>query len=276
VLHQLQHTHQAVAAINDGLPIILGNGVLSTDLVNALSGPVPGDNPAMARALILRVPTDRYLGAPGHSTVIVDREQHAVSGYPSMYVNVRRNLAMYDQPDVEVARAQIESDAASGYILAEHPAIVVEPQYVVGSLLPKPSLLTMLAQLRVPIDAWQELDYDRFVTAIVEFFEPAAINRWGVPEVVLTELIQGTIEATAIRQLRGLRIQGLAALGYQMPADGMEIVKITRDEQRDQLRRLEGRLDNPLFVGELAWLRDFAATELRIMRLELDESAQIR
>ncbi len=276
VVHYLQRNHEAATQINEGLPIILGAASFATDLPGVLLAPSPGGNADLARAIIVRVPQNFHIGPGSQTAVIIDRDVKSISGYPLAYSTSRQHLALYADADIEAGRAQIEADIANGYTLEQHPTYAIDPQYLVGSIVPSSELRVLMSQLQVRAEEWRELDYGRLTHYFVQYFDAAAVSRWGAPEEILAELIRGTVESRVLARLRWLRLQGLHLLGYQLHESVTKLFQVSSlADHRKLLDQLERRVETPLFSGDLQWLASFITTQLRIMRLELDEKADL-
>lgn len=241
---------------SDGLPVKLGEAEFSTDLSGVLGGSVVG------QSVILRRPETLRLVVPATADIALDRSARTVTGDVAAYMRSRGHLALWPTEQTDRPGAA-----------AKEPA-VIEPANVVGSFRASPSLQVMLSQMAVQIASWQAIDYARMTQSLLEFFTPAATAQWGAPAEIMHELMEASVEAGVMAGLRQLRLEGLVIIGYTVPApiNTPAALALGRTGQQRRLQAYELALKNQFFSGHLLWLQHYAATELRIMALELDET----
>jgi len=259
-----------------GLRFAEGQQVASASLAQAFEG-----EPAPQRLYVMTPPIDFHAGYGVFTTAYVDRALRRVVGAPIKYANGRRQLAFYRDHDVETARERIEAEVAEGYALDQRPTFVVEPRNIVGYFNATPVLQSLVNQLMVDTTALEPIDFEQFTESLASLFRPVEPNTTIMASSVADDLLISTAESAVISRLRMMRWQGLAALGYSFydgetpitmpPVQGG--LGLYRQRVLD-LQRLAGSAR--FFVGQLAWLKPYVDTELRIMLLELDEDTEMQ
>ncbi len=273
VVHSILAASEAEAIEDNGLPFVEGRPVVCGGLDQALGQASTSQD---GKVLVLAQPQQFHLGYGVFTTAYIDRALRRVVGAPLRYASSRRQLAFYLDREVEPARERIEAEVAEGYELDKRPSFVVEAQNIVGAFRATSTFHSLVGQLEVATQAFQPLDLDRLEASLGEFFEPAVLEAEAMTSSVVKDLIASTVETIVMSQLRLMRWQGLQLLGFGFFEDDKPVsIPAVQDlaEQRARIAQFQKALEAPqLFAGQLAWLRGYAATELRIMHVELDET----
>jgi hypothetical protein len=256
-----------------GLRFAEGQRIASANLAHAFEG-----DPAPARIYVMGPPNGFHPGYGVFTTAYVDRALKRVVGAPISYANGRKELAFYMDREVEQAREHIEAEVAEGYALDQRPTFVVEPRNIVGYFNTTPLLHSHVNRLMVLTNSLEPLDFEQFTESLAGLFRPVEPNTNLMAPSVVDDLLISTAESAVISRLRMMRWQGLAALGYEFyegetrfdmpaPADIMA--------HKDRVLALQKLVEaSQFFTGQLAWLRQYAMMELRIMLVELDEATE--
>jgi hypothetical protein len=274
-VHGTSNQMDAIVIIDGGLRFAEGQAVVSTDLVYAHEWTQRGAEVGSGgEILILALPANYYLGYAAFTSAFVDRAAKQVLGAPLEYAAGRKKLSLYTTSDVESGRLHAEAEVASGYTLNQHPQYLVDNRYLIGRLSPGPGLDALIQQLDVAIHTFEPIDlgrYERSFADLLRLHESAnsELAAAGVHSVLI-----GTVESIAISRLRTMRWQGLRLLGYAF-LEGQRPIEVggaaTMDEQRKRMDEMGRSLaSSALFVGELAWLKQYVEHELELMRLELE------
>jgi len=285
VLHGSSSATEAVSISDEGLRFVEGRPMLSTNIIHAhdwtmspqkqvqslSTGPVmgePGD------VVVCAVPADLHLGYGIFTTAYVDRALKRVSGAPLRYAGGRKQLAFYKTADTEVARVRVEAEVANGYQIGQMPQQLLETKYVIGRINPSPVFDSVVTQLDVAVRSMQPLEYARLEASLEELLRPTLPTNSAYMQIVIHDIIIGTVESVVISQLRIMRWQGLALLGFSF-YEGKQAVKITPvKDMAEQRRRMDdlGRklASSNLFTGDLEWLKSYVAHQLELMRMELE------
>jgi len=284
VLHATANATETASVTSAGLAFIEGRPMLSTDVIEAYQrtvgagatsdpwGMVAEGQPGSL--LVCAVPPTLHLGYGIFTTAYVDRAQKRVSGAPLRYAAGRRQLAFYNGAETEAARVHIEAEVANGFPLEQRPQYTLDPEYVIGQFRSGQVLAAGLGQLSVAVRSLQPLDYQRLEALLREAFDPSMAADAVLVPTAVRDIINGTVEAAILSELRMMRWQGLALLGYSFIEDEQE-VQITppkdMTEHRRHIDEFARRVaSSGLFAAELAWLKVYGAHVLELMRVELE------
>ncbi|HSX01706.1 MAG TPA: hypothetical protein VLI05_00140 [Candidatus Saccharimonadia bacterium] len=260
----------------DGLPRSAA-GDNQTDLVPNSQTVIPHQ---ASDLFIFAVPPQFHVGYGAFTTAYIDRTLKRVVGAPLRYAASRRQLAFYRDDQTEAAREAIEAEVAEGYGMDQRPGFVLDAKNIVGSFSATPGLRSLLGEIEVATRAFQPLPLEQLEASLDSFFRPMDQTAEVLIASVVSDLVLSTVESAMISQLRTMRWQGLALLGYQFVEDDRPVAVVPPHSPAEQLQRLEAAeraLEQPdLFAGQLAWLPTYARTELRIMRVELDEALEMQ
>jgi hypothetical protein len=275
VLYTAPTVTQVNELVQQGLKYVEGKPTLLTDLTGVSDEWSEAEHGG--KIFVLGVPSDLYLGYGVFTTAYIDRSLKHVVGRPLEYADARQHLAFYTEKDTGAARERVESEIAEGYELEQRPTFMLDPHNVVGFFNPTPAFRSLVGRIQVALDAFQPVEFDLLEAALSELFRPSEPSAAVLTNTIVGELLVSTIEARVMRRLRMMRWHGLKLLGYEI-FDGDKVIKITPDaktvaEHLEHIQAMEASLQNPaLFTGQLAWLKQYVATELRILRVELDEA----
>jgi hypothetical protein len=275
VLHVAPSAEQVADLVQRGLQYAEGRPSVLTDLTGVFEEWPQGSQGG--KVFVLGVPTDLSLGYGVFTTAYIDRSLKHVVGAPFKYADARQHLAFYTERDTEAARERVEAEVAEGYELDQRPTFRLDPHNIVGFFNPTPAFQSLVGRVQVALDAFQPVEFEILEQALTELFRPAEPSTAVLASSIVDELLVATIEARVMRRLRMMRWHGLKLLGYEF-FDGERVVEVkpTASSVTEQLQHIDSMqqsLDNPaLFTGQLAWLKQYVATELRIMRVELDEA----
>ncbi len=274
VIHTSASADETADLTQAGLRFTEGEPVVSTNVLSVLN-----DVDVVDRLFVMVVPPQFHLGYGVFTTAYVDRVLRRVAGAPLRYAAGRDELAFYMDHEVEQAREHIEAEVAEGYALAQRPTFVVEPRNLVGYFGSTPALHSLVSRVSVAVDSFQPVNFEEIGSSLSYLFRPSDPAASVLVTSVIDDLLVATVESATISRLRGMRWQGLRLLGYQF-FDGEALVELpsvvrSLSEHHEYIRQLRRDLEtSQFFTGRLAWLKQYALTQLQIMLLELDEETQ--
>jgi hypothetical protein len=249
----------AESGLTNGISTVEGAPSVSTNLIYAAAQAKTNGG-----ILVLRRPSQPFLGYATATTVTIDRAAHTVTGNPLGYAAGRDELAWYTQEDGQAAMAADPNP---------RPSLVVSPDYAAATITVTPGLSSVLTQLQVAASGLGAIDLAFVESAVIDALDFAPNFTQTSPEELAHRLVIATTEALVISHLRELRWQGLALLGYSFSENAQPItivVPASLDEHRKELDRLEQQLKaQAILVGELAWLQQHVTSAIATMRSEL-------
>lgn len=284
VLHGTSNGADSRAILSGGLRFVEGRPTVSTNLIHAQDwtvnpvkqaqslgqGAVAGDP---GDVIVCTIPSNFYLGYGVFTNAYVDRQLKRVTGAPLRYAAGRKQLAFYLDANTETARMHVESEVANGFSLSQRPQFVLEPKFLMGSFR-GPVLSELAKQLDVAAKMFEPVNFGSFEEALREQF--TVMNQANVVLVptIARDVLIGTIESVVISRMRMMRWQGLALLGFVFTENHQQVqIEPVRDlvEQRARIDELGRRLaTSALFTAEISWLKSYVATQLELMRIELE------
>jgi predicted GTPase len=195
-------------------------------------------------------------------------------GAPLRYASARKQLALYLDDDVEVARARVEAQILAGSPIHQHPSIRLDSEHLIGAFTSSTGLKSIVTHLEVSARAFDAIDFASIEASLRQMFQTREPAQAVLVPTMVRDVVVGTVESVILNRLRVMRWQGLALLGYRF-REGREDVVVTRvTDTQEQRRRMEeyGRqmASSSIFGGELAWLKVYAGHQLELMRVELD------
>jgi len=272
--------------INDGgLRITEGRPDVSTNLVHARDWTVfrgqgapaaaPNDaSGAQGTVIVCAIPPSFHLGYGIFTTAYIDRAIKKVTGAPLRYAAARKQLALYLSQDTEASRVHIEAEIANGFPMEQHDQYLVDPKYIVGVFINGEVFDGVVSELDTAVRSLQMVAFDRLEVALAGAFRASSEEYAVMAPTVIRDLILGTIESMMLSRLRMMRWQGLSLLGYTF-SEGKQAVQVppvaSIEEHKTRMDELGRQLaSSGLFAAELAWLKNYGAHELELMRVELE------
>lgn len=240
--------------------------------LSARAGEAAGVSASLADAeghiLILRRPSQPYVGYAATTSAVIDRAAHTVSGNPLAYASSRRQLAWYTNSEAKLTDTEK---------LAGAPSLVVSSDYLIGWIEPNLIMATTLNQLEIAASSLVPIPLVPLEAGLIESITFAPSATQVVPLQLAHALLIASIESIILSHLRLMRWQGLALAGYSFTEAGAAITiptPSTHNEQQRRINELQARLNGEsLLVGELAWLRPHTQAAITIMNNELREIA---
>jgi hypothetical protein len=277
VAYAAAHTTEAVSAFDAGLSFVEGQPIVSTNLIYAhdlvkqvqvRSLGEPG------QVLLFAVPSNLHVGYGIFTSAYIDMALKRVSGSPVRYAGGRKQLALYASPDTEKERVHVEAEVANGYVIEQRPHYLLEPKYLIGTFSLSNTFEVVISQLNVAVRSFEPVIFEKFEASFKEVLRVNDPSNSSLVPTALHEIVVGTIESAVISRLRMVRWQGLALLGYRF-IEGQHQTNIpTGKDMAEHKKEMDnlGRLlaSSALFAGELNWLKEYAASELDKMRVELE------
>lgn len=278
VLHAAANATEEVVVRDAGVVFVEGQPVVTTNLSSAYelaqSNSTARKEGQPGRVFVATLPANFHPGYAILTTAFIDRRLKVVSGAPMKYASARNQLSLYSQTETEAARVHVESDVASGYALAQHPQQDLESQYLIGTFEGGRMLDLAVKQILAALQDLQPLDYERIGRSLGEQFRPSQPAHEVLAATVIQDVIIGTAESVLMSQVRMIRWQGLALLGYRFYEGKQSVPVEVSGDLGTHKQRLEeyGRriASSELFSGRLEWVKSYAAQVLALMRLELE------
>ncbi len=253
------------AVLAEGLDFAEGREVVTSNLVRAAKE--AGEGGAVC---VLAAPSEFTIGYAANMTAYIDRSLKLVSGEPMRYAQARGLLAFYIEQAAASSAGQAELRATARAGLEFR----IASRYVLGSFLANANLRSVLKWIEVAATGFEPLDRERVESALSQMFECREPAQAVVVPTMVRDMVNGTVEAVVLSMLRDMRWEGLALLGYRFRAGRDDVPAPQVAGEADFRRRIDEysrRLASTgLFEGELAWLKAYAATQLHLMRVELD------
>lgn len=274
----------ASAMLAGGIDLNEGLGLVTSSLVGAFDAATGaegqsyadqniGNNENTGTIIALRVPSDVHLGVAAFTTAYIDRATKLVYGTPLRYMDYRNNLALYGDEDTENARKRIEENIINETETDQPMRITVESHDIIGSISTSNALKTILDSVQVSVESAENIGFSLLERSVVSQFNVREPAQAVLVESMVRELFLSTVEAVLLRKMRLLRWQGLASMGYRFRQDHQDISIPEVVSIDSQKRRLEHYFEyvekSNVITGDLAWLKDYAAQELRLLRIEL-------
>jgi hypothetical protein len=260
--------------LREGLPFIEGKAIISTNLKSAYEDAMTDASTEPGMVTVFAMPSNFHIGYAVFTTAYIDRSFKMVLGAPLRYAAARKQLAFYMDEDVESSRKRIEGEAMAGFPVANHPSFTIDARYALGGFLVGSKLKTPISQVEVSAKALEPIDFNRVEATLQGQFEVREAAQSVLVPTMLRDVVVGTVESVILTQMRILRWQGLALLGFRFREGREDVVVATPDDIVEHRRRMEdlGRQleSSSGFVGELAWLKVYIKHQLELMRVELD------
>lgn len=260
IVHGTSSEKDAEKIKNDGFEVQEGRATVSGNLIYSFEWATQQErrkgskskseieDKEEGRIIVMEVPEDKTIDYATHTGVEFNEELKEIRGYSSKYTSGRKQLAIYSDPNSFQRKKELE-EVKSGQ--GQVPDISIEKDNILASILPTQELGDKLEEIKIKIHNLEEIDLEQYSTELSEIIKSDERNFISSKDdlyKIISNLLETTMEAEVINEIRALSGEVYRALGYKVYNRAeLKEKSVEIEELQEKLNRIAEKIDSPEF-----------------------------